>query len=135
MKKKVAGLGDEELTRLKRVVVTRDETRAEADVLFGQTAQEMRKTERAAMEKLFTQMPAASTMQPSLQKESAAKNVEAYFQKLAHPNMTEAQRRYPELLKVAAIPTPALSKKAPTFQGASKEMSGPAPTQSILSRP
>ena len=143
MKKQAAGLGEEEMTRLKRVIRTREETRAEADVLFGQTAVDMRKQEREKMEKLFAQMPAAITMQPSLQKTSAAKHVEEYFQKLAHPNMTEAQKRYPELLKVASpastggagSPAPSLNKKTPTFQGAASKTSGPEATQSILSRP
>lgn len=135
MKKQGAAFGEEELTRFKRIVRTRDETRAEADVLFGRTAVEQRKTERAAMEKLFTQFPAAQTMTPSLQKESSAKNVEAFFAKLATPNPTEAQKRYPELLKAAALPTPALNKKAPVFQGGTTPTSGPTQTQSILSRP
>lgn len=154
----VSNLGEEELSRLRRVVRTRNETRAEADILFGQTAQKQRVTENEMMQKLFAQFPASQTMQPSLQKVSSVeemeklvplpnvtKNVDEFFEKRAY--LDDAQRRYPELLKVASpastggagLPTPNLNKKKGTFQGTMatnpEDTSGPVTTQSNLSRP
>jgi hypothetical protein len=155
----VSNLGEEELSRFKRVVRTRNETRAEADELFGETAKKQRKTENEMMMKLFEQFPASVTMQPSLQKVStvedldkyfgeepnSTKHVDAYFEKRAY--LTDAQKRYPELLKAASaastggagLPTPNLSKKKGMFQGTlatnPEDTSGPVTTQSNLSRP
>ena len=42
---------------------------------------------------------------------SLAPRVDAFLEKAAAATMTEAQRRYPELLKVAARPAPALKKR------------------------
>lgn len=153
----VSNLGEEELARVKRVIRTRNETRAEADVMFGQTAQKQRQTENEMMRKLFAQFPASQTMQPSLQKVSAvdldalvpptplAPNVDAFFEKRAY--LSDAQRRYPELQKVASpastggagLPAPGLNKKKAVFQGTMatnpEDTSGPVTTQSNLSRP
>lgn len=41
---------------------------------------------------------------------SIAPRVDAWFEKNAHLLLTEAQRRYPELLKAAAIPSPTLKR-------------------------
>lgn len=68
MKKNASGL--EELARVKRMVLTRADTRAEADVLFGGTAKDMRQADREKLKKLFVQMEAAQTMAPNLQKEA-----------------------------------------------------------------
>jgi hypothetical protein len=70
----VGNMGEEELERVQRTVLTRDETRAEADLLFGEYAKDMRKEDRALLEKLFAQTPAAVTMAPNLQK-NASKRV------------------------------------------------------------
>ena len=83
-------------------------------ITHGDTAKEMRKADRAKVEKLFITTPAAQTLAPNLQKESAAKNVEAFFDKLAEASITDAQRRFPELLKVAQQPTPDLKPKPVT---------------------
>lgn len=66
----VGNMGEEELERMQRTVLTREETRAEADVLFGGDAKAMRKADRGMMEKLFVQTPASVTMAPNLQKVS-----------------------------------------------------------------
>jgi hypothetical protein len=153
----VSNLGEEELARFRRTVRTRNETRAEADELFGETAKKQRKTENEMMAKLFEQFPASITMQPSLQKVSTVedlqkieqpsltKNVDEFFEKRAY--LTDAQKRYPELLKVASpastggagLPAPNLNKKKGTFQGTlasnPEDTSGPVTTQSNLSRP
>ncbi len=146
-KESVANLGEEELTRVKRVIRTRNETRAEADVMFGTTAQKQRQVENEMMKKLFIQFPASVTMQPSLQKLSSvngepvdqtpplSQNVDAFFEKRAY--LTDAQRRYPELQKVAALPTPGLNKGKPLFQNTiakSDSFSGPTPTPSPMSK-
>lgn len=60
----------EEIARLRRMVLTREDTRAEADVLFGDEAGKMRKLDREKLEKLFIQMPGAVTMAPNLQKQA-----------------------------------------------------------------
>lgn len=77
-KKKIAvgNMGEEELERLQRTVLTRDDTRAEADLLFGAPAKDMRKADRGLLEKLFVQTPAATTMAPNLQKEAKVSGVE-----------------------------------------------------------
>jgi len=66
----VGNMGEEELERMQRTVLTREETRAEADVLFGGDAKAMRKADRGMMEKLFVQTPGSVTMAPNLQKVS-----------------------------------------------------------------
>lgn len=154
----VSNLGEEELARVKRVIRTRNETRAEADEMFGETAKKQRQVETEMMKKLFAQFPASQTMQPSLQKVSSAEsekpvdqtpsltpNVDSYFEKRAY--LSDAQRRYPELLKVASpgstggagLPAPNLNKKKATFQGTlatnPEDTSGPVTSQSNLSRP
>jgi hypothetical protein len=73
MKKKIAvgNGGEEELEQLQRIVLTRNDTRAAADVLFGAPAAAARKVDRGLLEKLFVQTPAAVVMAPNLQKTSA----------------------------------------------------------------
>jgi len=78
----VANAGEEELEQMQRTVLTRNETRAEADLLFGDYAKDMRKTDKGLLEKLFVQAPAAITTAPNLQKEASMKPVELL--KLAH---------------------------------------------------
>ena len=207
MKKLATGnLGTEELARVSRMALTRADTRAEADVLFGDTAKKMRAEDRKKLEKLFIQTPAAQTMAPNLQKEakemphftdqdrpakvkeiykalkrdnpkmpaevkariasrkgkkspesrkppetggpaykaplhyerkggkykasSVTANVDAFFEKLSEASLTDAQRRYPELLKVAyanaTTKTPSLQKRTPT------EKTGTDPVRSEL---
>ena len=77
-KKKIAvgNMGEEELEQLQRTVLTRDDTRAEADLLFGAPAKDMRKADRGLLEKLFLQTPASTTMAPNLQKEAKVSGVE-----------------------------------------------------------
>ena len=60
----------EDLNRMTRMVLTREETRAEADELFGGPAKEMRKKDKAYVDRLFVQAPASQTMAPNLQKEA-----------------------------------------------------------------
>lgn len=212
MKKQAVGnLGAEELARVSRYMKTRSETRAEADVLFGNTAKKMRAEDRKKLEKLFVQAPAAVTMAPNLQKEagdmphfteqdrpakvkeiyralkrdnpnmpaevkariasrkgkkspesrkppetggpaykaplhfehkggkykasseqtSMTPNIDAFLEKLSEASLTEAQRRYPELMKVAyanaTTKTPSLKKRSPT------DITGPGPVKSDLS--
>lgn len=130
---------EEELVRTHHLMRTREDTRAEADVLFGGTAKAMRQSETAKMRKLFVQAPVAQTMAPNLQgatektaSASPAPHVDAFLEKLANSQTTEAQRRYPELLKVAApragtfkVPDTTLKRPTPGF--------GENPTQSALS--
>ena len=133
MKKKLAS---EEIARLRRTVLTREATRAEADVLFGEEAARMRRQDREKMEKLFVQTPGAVTMAPNLQKQSSVSssvspNVDALFEKLSTPQWDEAQTRYPELQKVAyadaTVKMPDLKKRVVA------EGSGPVKRQSDLS--
>lgn len=192
---------EEELARTHHLMRTREDTRAEADVLFGAPAKAMRLSETAKMRKLFVQAPVAQTMAPNLQggsekvavsekyvadaarqvlqqggskgrsglkrvsdfvtsnaqkgaqspgkkgkrissanaafqelmkTGSVAPNVDAFFEKLANAQTTEAQRRYPELLKVAApragtfkVPDTTLKRPTPGF--------GENPSKSSLS--
>lgn len=124
----------EPLYQATRQILTREETRAETDTLF-ENAKSSRKGHRATVEKLFVQTPGAETMTPALQKESAAKNTLAYFEKVAgQANLTEAQRRYPELLKVSSASGPAPRPSTVTVPKAtSKDIKGSTPTKSVLS--
>jgi len=74
-KKKIAvgNMGEEELARLVKTHLTREDTRAEADLLFGGAAKDMRKADRGMLEKLFVQTPASVTMAPNLQKQASSK--------------------------------------------------------------
>ena len=125
----VGNMGEEELAQLQHIVLTREDTRAEADLLFGGPAKDMRKTDRKLLEKLFIQTPASVTMAPNLQKTaSITPRVDAFFEKLSAP--TDAQRRYPELMKVSAagtVKSPNLKPRVTT------DTSGPIPTKSALS--
>ena len=107
------------MARLSRMVMTRDDTRAEADALFGGEAATMRKLDREKMNKLFIQAPAAVTMAPNLQKAaSVTPALDALFEKLSQPQWDDAQLRYPELQKVAyanaTTKTPDLKKRNPS---------------------
>ena len=128
--------GSEELDRVRAVVLTREDTRAAADVLFGEKALDARRKEREMVAKLFLQAPAAQTMTPMLQKEASieelAPNTVSFLEKNAKAlGITEAQMRYPELLKVAAgraadVPV----HSAIGSKRAVQPTSGPTPTQS-----
>jgi len=143
--------------QVKQQIKTKEDTKAETDVLFNH-AQETRKKNRKKLKKLFVQAEGAETMAPGLQAESppfdptwgikapempkgltatkvasVTKNVEAFFEKQAS-GLTEAQRRFPELLKVAnatgPVPRPPLvqpKKATPTSAG------GVTPVKSVLS--
>lgn len=134
--KKQAVSNDEDLVRVKAMLVSRTRTVDELNTFFanarGARAQAVKK-----MEKLLVQAPAAQTQQPTLQKEAAAmleahktstvgvigKNVSEFFEKRAY--LTDAQKRYPELLKVGATET--ARQSAP-----SKKTSGQIPARSLL---
>lgn len=129
-KEAVGNLGDEELNFLKHVRLTRSDTRKDLTNLF-KTSPQNRERDRALMEKLFVQMPGAQTMADNLLKTASASQIESFekikvaynvhhfFESGAH--LTEAQRRFPELQKVAGRSgqpvRPAVSLK--------KQVSGP----------
>jgi hypothetical protein len=100
-KLKLGGLGEEELQRTRRIVMTRADTRAAADEMFD-GAKETRAVERSKMKKLFVQAPVATTMAPVLQKEaSITPSLDAFFDKYASDEtLDDAQRNFPELLSV-----------------------------------
>jgi hypothetical protein len=101
MKPKLAAqaTSDGALHRAKQVILSRAQTRAEADMLFD-SAPESRSREQGLMGKLFVQTPGAETMAPALVK-NASKNVDAFFEKVAsRGELTTAQLRYPELLDI-----------------------------------
>lgn len=121
MKKTAVGnLGAEESAQVLHTVVNRASNRAEADVMFGSKAAEERKKAGEKLRQLFLQAPAAQTgTTPSHDAQktaSVAPNVEAFFDKLAEARLTDAQRRYPELQKVAVgspVKVPGLALKKP----------------------
>lgn len=82
------------------------------------------------MGNLFHQTQGAETESPMLAKTAA---IDGFFEKVSSANLSDAQRRYPELLKVGAAPgvgtrpSPSLSKRKTT------DTTGPSPTQSSLS--
>lgn len=122
-KTKEAVSNAEDLVRAKRMILSREQTKNEINTLFNH-AQAARKKDVETMDELLLQAPAAQTQSVNLQKESAAKNVEAFFEKRAY--LTEAQKRYPELLKVGN--TEAQSQLLP-----GKKPAGKIPTKAIIS--
>ncbi len=121
-KEAVGNLGEEEMNFIKHVRLTRDDTRRDANALFSK-AHQSRDRDRKLVEKLFVQAPGSVTMAPNLQKEASAEqweqfekvkvayNVHAFFESGAH--LTPAQRRFPELLKVAKARPVVSMKKTP----------------------
>ena len=121
-KEAVGNLGEEEMNFLKYVRMTRDDTRKDANELFS-LAHQTRQRDIALMEKLFVQAPGAITMAHNLLKEASAEqwdafekvkvayNVHNFFESGAY--LTDAQRRYPELQKVAKARPAVTLKKAP----------------------
>jgi len=128
----------EELDRFHTTLDSRVDTQAILKKLFGY-ATTSREKERAKAKKLFRQGEVMSTNSPGYQpnmletppteldaasapistssKQASvapayelAPRIDAWFEKNASSLLTEAQRRYPELLKAAAIPSPALKK-------------------------
>ena len=92
---------EDDLHQATRTILTCAETRAEAEQLFGEMGDSSRKS-RKLLEKLFIQTPGAETMAPQLV-EKIASATSTFFEKNASQfGMTEAQRRFPELLKVAS---------------------------------
>jgi len=131
--KKIANphIGNEERAEMVRTVVNRTQNRLEADMNFGDTASVARKKAGEELRKLFIQAEAAQTgTTPSheVQKTaSVAPNVEAFFEKLSASVFDDAQRRYPELQKLA-IGDPV---KVPSFT--QKKLPGSIPTRSPIS--
>jgi tyrosyl-tRNA synthetase len=114
----VGNLGEEELARFKQIVLTRNLTRAQAETLFSHANQAKAQAQRK-VEGLFVQAKGAETMAPTLAKTaSVTENVDAFFDKLAEDSKTDAQKRYPELLKISVAPgvgtrpTPAVKRPA-----------------------
>lgn len=70
----VSNLGAEELAQFKWTVRNRSDTQMEADALFERNP-EVRKKDRAELEKLFIQTPAAVTNAPNLQKQASVEKV------------------------------------------------------------
>ena len=99
----VSNLGEEELARVTMGRHSLGDVEGALQALFGA---ERLKTMKAAdvdkIKKLFTMGEANITQAPNLTKEAKAKHVLALFDKLAHASVSDAQRRYPELLKVAS---------------------------------
>lgn len=92
----------ETLTRVRGLVTSRARTKDEVDGLFN-NAPSQRKKDVKKMNELLVQAPAAQVQSPVLQKEASAPSVLAFFEKKAH--LTDAQRRFPELLKAAGTET------------------------------
>lgn len=93
----VSNVGAEETSRIKNQFFTRTDKKAAADVLFA-NAKKARELERGFLDKLFIQAGGAET-RAMLTKEAMAPNVTRFFEKRAF--LTDAQKRFPELLKVA----------------------------------
>jgi hypothetical protein len=100
----VGNLGAEEVAELKAKVLTREDVRRETHALFS-NADAAQKRDRKVVEKLFVQAPGAVTA-PTLAKTasqfSKTAAVDAWFSENGHLFQTEAQRRFPELMKVSA---------------------------------
>lgn len=121
----VANLGAEEVAQAKAKVTTRAENQAFAETLFSEFNAEKARTQRK-YEGLFVQTPGAETMAPLLAKTAA---IDAFFTELEESQLSEAQRRYPELRKAAAAPG-----GRGTFVAPKAVKPGVAPTTSLSGR-
>jgi hypothetical protein len=125
---------EEARERFHVMVSTREDKRAETDALF-ENAKASRARDRAVVNKHFVQAPAAVTMATNLQAEmpkeaSVAPHFDAWLEKNAGAFMSDAQKRYPELLKVSGL------EQGKLPQALSKGKAGgakPTPVQSSLS--
>lgn len=142
MKTKTSGVGNlgaEEYAEFKAKVLTRAAAQAEAEALFDK-ANVARAQAQRVVKGHFVQADGAETMAPTLTKKASAQepgqhsHVEAFFDKLAEARLTDAQRRYPELLKASmapgglgTAPAPALGKRPARTTPAASMMSGGTP--------
>lgn len=95
---KLAELGEEELARATHMVLSRETARAQADAMFDNTGD--REKDGRLLKKLFRQAPGAENQSTAV-KTASAPNVVRALEKLANDaTLTEAQRRFPELLEV-----------------------------------
>lgn len=126
IKRKMAGVGNqgaEELAQFKHMVLTREDNRKLIEGLFANSPMAGHNKDKALMQRLFVQAPAAVTMSPQLQPtppESAFNQGDLSgrtvstgklpsgkpFRKLSHvreffdsgSHLTDAQKNFPELL-------------------------------------
>ena len=120
----VGNLGEEERSQLEMQVKTRARSRAEAELLF-RASEGSRTKDRNLLRKLFVQTPGAespdrlaanpipappeddllsSAYKTQAKHSSVTVCTDAFFEKLSEARLTEAQRRYPELMKVSGAP-------------------------------
>ena len=144
----VANIGEEELAQTIMKIRTRATARVEAEALFPHGS-ENRKGDVDLLRSLFVQAPAATTMSPQLLSKQAAveeeyfnysplltPHLDEFFKTAEVSQLTEAQKKYPELLKAAAapgvgsVPSP-ISKQ--TRKATSESKGGTTPAQSSLS--
>lgn len=124
--------GHENLNRASKMIATRAETRAKLLDLFGDLPSRASRAERHNLEELLIQTPASQSMSPMLQKESIAKNTISYFDNYEY--LTEAQRNFPELLKVSSSHSSAPTTKTPNIAKRDVESkTGPMATKGGLS--
>lgn len=123
-KNKEAVSNEEDLTRAKRMILSREQAKTELDAVFDGASKDARRVARQTVDSLFEQAPASQNQRPFMQKEAVAKNVTEYFEKKAY--LTTAQRLFPELLKVGSTETQKQSVP-------SKKPAGAIPTKAIIS--
>lgn len=123
-KAKVAVSNEEDLSRAKGMILSRERAKNEVDALFDGAAKDARRVAVDTVERLFVQAPASQNQRPFMQKEAVAKNVTEYFEKKAY--LTTAQRLFPELQKVSSTETQ-------RQLGPGKKPAGAMPVKSILS--
>jgi hypothetical protein len=106
MKTKIAGvanIGEEELSRLTMGRHSLGDVEGSLITLFGEErVKQMKAADVKKIMNLFTMAGANITQAPNLTKEAKAKHVAQFFEKLSSAHFSDAQRRYPELLKVAS---------------------------------
>lgn len=139
----VANKGAEELAQYQLKVLTRARAQAEAETLFSE-ANSAKAKEQRKIRGLFVQAQGAETMAPQLTKTSSVRaraqsvtaNVDAFFEKLSEARKSDAQRRYPELMKVSTAPgigtrpSPTLKRSVSAGNSSTK---GELPSRSMLS--
>jgi hypothetical protein len=136
----VANVGEEELTRLRMGRQSLGDVENTLRVLFGsESVKNLKKSDVKKIEDLFVMHGANITQAPNLTKEAKAPATAAFFQKLSTAHLTQAQLRYPELLKVsssAAASTPSSTSSStptPNLKPIKRDRAqGPIPTQSMM---
>jgi hypothetical protein len=132
----IGNIGEEELTRLRMGRQSLGDVEATLKVLMGDEAiAKMKGADLKKIQDLFVMSGTNITQAPNLTKEAMAKNVTAFFEKISSAHLSEAQKRYPELLKVsssASVASPSSTTSSTPTPDLKTKMTGPVGNQAKI---